>query len=147
MQIAKINSNNKVVNTFAISESKVMNLYGEANFENIVKFCNDTFGNTNLFTYVPDLKGVTINEPNVGFNYNPSKKMFFDNQPYNSWTLNDETGIWEAPYKPDTQSDTYGKLIWNENTQRWTAKKTENYGKQVNPDYIMDPITKVWTQV
>jgi hypothetical protein len=149
MQIARVDSNNKVVNTFSISDSKVIALYGSVTFENAQNYCNEIYKDTNLYTYIPEIKGITINEPNIGFNYNPSTKVFCDNQPFNSWTLDNTTGIWNAPYNFDSQNDTYGKIFWEESTQRWKGKKTANFGKpdNENPTYVCDPITKSWTLV
>ena len=46
--------------------------------------------------------------------YDPVRDAFYREQPYPSWTLNEETCIWEAPTpKPE------GNYIWDEETQNW----------------------------
>ena len=45
-----------------------------------------------------------------------TKDAFIEPQPYDSWTLNETTCLWEAPVsKPDDGK----KYEWNETTQTW----------------------------
>jgi hypothetical protein len=51
-----------------------------------------------------------------GFKYDQYKDAFIPPKPYNSWTLNETTCLWEAPitYPDDGQNYT-----WNETNQNW----------------------------
>jgi len=54
------------------------------------------------------------NEASIGDEYDSSKNKFKGPQPYESWTLNEETLLWEAPVaKPE------GAISWNEANQSW----------------------------
>jgi hypothetical protein len=56
------------------------------------------------------------NYAGIGFTYDREKDAFIPPQPYASWTLNDESCLWEAPvaYPED------GKMYtWNEDTTSW----------------------------
>ena len=52
----------------------------------------------------------------IGFVYDEAKDAFYIPQPYASWTLNDDTCLWEAPTAyPDD-----GKIYnWDEDTTSW----------------------------
>jgi len=52
----------------------------------------------------------------IGYIYDKTRDAFYAPQPYPSWTLNEETCLWEAPVeKPDN-----GNMhIWNETDQQW----------------------------
>tara|TARA_R110002153_G_scaffold175559_1_gene328825 strand:- start:9 stop:344 length:336 start_codon:yes stop_codon:yes gene_type:complete len=52
----------------------------------------------------------------IGMSYNADRDAFYAPQPYASWTLNEETCLWEAPTaKPDDD-----KLYnWDEDTTSW----------------------------
>ena len=52
----------------------------------------------------------------IGFKYDQTRDAFIPPQPYNSWTLNEDTCLWEAPTAyPDD-----GKFYtWNEQTTSW----------------------------
>tara|TARA_R100001440_G_scaffold41702_1_gene61439 strand:- start:1193 stop:2170 length:978 start_codon:yes stop_codon:yes gene_type:complete len=50
----------------------------------------------------------------VGYTYNPVADAFYAPQPFESWTLNEDTCLWECPIeKPE------GKYWWKEDTQEW----------------------------
>jgi len=56
------------------------------------------------------------NYAGIGFTYDVEKDAFIPPQPFNSWTLNDDTCLWEAPVAyPDD-----GLLYeWDEETTAW----------------------------
>ena len=57
------------------------------------------------------------NYAGVGFTYDAAKDAFIPPQPYNSWNLNEETCLWEAPVAYPNDGKRY---IWNEDTTNWT---------------------------
>jgi hypothetical protein len=57
------------------------------------------------------------NYAGIGFTYDEQKNAFIPPKPYNSWVLNEETCLWEAPV-PFPQ-DTTETLVWDENTLNW----------------------------
>jgi len=56
------------------------------------------------------------NYAGIGYKYNQTRDAFISPQPFNSWTLNEDSCQWEAPSaKPDD-----GKQYdWNEETTSW----------------------------
>ena len=56
------------------------------------------------------------NYAGVGFTYDAAKDAFIPPQPYNSWTLNEETCLWEAPVAYPDDDNMY---TWNEDTTTW----------------------------
>jgi hypothetical protein len=56
------------------------------------------------------------NYAGVGYTYDREKDAFIPPQPFDSWTLNEETCQWESP----TPYPNDGKVYeWNESTQSW----------------------------
>ena len=56
------------------------------------------------------------NYPGQGFKYDQTRDAFIPPQPFNSWTLNETTCLWEAPVvKPDDGQ----QYTWNETNQTW----------------------------
>ena len=56
------------------------------------------------------------NHAGIGFTYDEDKDAFIPKQPFNSWTLNEDTCLWEAPSaRPD--DDKFYE--WNESTKSW----------------------------
>ena len=51
-----------------------------------------------------------------GYIYDSERDAFYAPQPYPSWTLNEETCIWEAPVAHPNNGKVY---VWNETTKAW----------------------------
>lgn len=62
------------------------------------------------------------NFASVGYIYDSTKDAFYESQPYPSWTLNEDTCLWECPV---AYPDDGGQYIWNEENQSWDAVVTE----------------------
>ena len=58
----------------------------------------------------------TTNEAAPGYEYDSDKNKFKSPQPFESWTLNEETLLWEAPVAKPVQE---GYYRWDEDTQDW----------------------------
>jgi len=58
----------------------------------------------------------------IGFTYDSTRDAFIPPQPYNSWTLNEDTCQWEAPVAYPTDGERY---TWNESTTSWEPAPTE----------------------
>ncbi len=61
-------------------------------------------------------KALRKNYAGIGYSYDTAKDAFIPPQPFNSWTLNEDTCLWDSPvpYPED------GKLYkWNEEIVNW----------------------------
>ena len=61
-------------------------------------------------------KALRKNYASIGFTYDKIKDAFIPPKPYNSWTLNETTCLWEAPVAYPTDGQIYR---WNETNQTW----------------------------
>jgi hypothetical protein len=63
------------------------------------------------------------NYAGIGYTYDQTKDAFIPPKPFDSWTLNETTCLWEAPIvKPElTQEQIHDKnyYTWNEINQTW----------------------------
>ena len=57
------------------------------------------------------------NYAGIGYIYDPVKDAFYDQQPFPSWTLNEDTCIWEPPV-PYPVNPTV-PIAWDENSLSW----------------------------
>jgi hypothetical protein len=56
------------------------------------------------------------NHAAIGYTYDEDRDAFIPKKPYNSWVLNEQTCLWEAPIaKPQDDN----KYTWNENLANW----------------------------
>ena len=63
------------------------------------------------------------NYAGIGYKYDQTRDAFIPPKPYNSWTLNETTCLWEAPTpEPELtqdQIDNNNYYTWNETNQIW----------------------------
>ena len=55
----------------------------------------------------------------IGYNYDADADMFYAPQPFESWILNPDSAIWEAPVPMPTDGKRY---VWDELIKNWTIK-------------------------
>ena len=61
-------------------------------------------------------KALRKNYAGIGYTYDATKDAFIPPQPFNSWTLNEDTCLWDSPVAYPTD----GKLYkWNEEIVNW----------------------------
>jgi len=61
------------------------------------------------------------NYAGLGYSYNATLDAFVPPQPYPSWVLNNDTGLWDAPVAMPAAID--GSIwVWDEPSKDWVAK-------------------------
>jgi hypothetical protein len=56
------------------------------------------------------------NHAGIGMTYDEDRDAFIPKKPFNSWILNEDTCLWEAPVAYPTDGKNY---LWNEEDQSW----------------------------
>ena len=56
------------------------------------------------------------NYAGIGFSYDSTRDAFIPPKPYPSWTLNEDTCLWECPVAYPDDGNMY---TWNETDQQW----------------------------
>jgi hypothetical protein len=72
----------------------------------------NTRGGVHLLGGVPFRK----NYAGIGYTYDESRDAFIPPQPFPSWSLNQQTCLWEPPVPYPVDDNYYG---WDENSQTW----------------------------
>ena len=69
-------------------------------------------------------KALRGNYAGIGYSYDNTFDTFYEPQPYNSWTLDTGSFLWEAPVEYPTGDATgsyTGSYSWNEDQQNWVT--------------------------
>ena len=61
-------------------------------------------------------KAFRKNYAGTGFTYDKTRDAFIPPKPYESWTLNEETCLWDSPVPYPDDGEMHS---WNEQTQTW----------------------------
>jgi len=61
-------------------------------------------------------KALRKNYAGIGFTYDAERDAFIEPKPFESWTLNEATCLWEPPVARPDDGQMY---TWNETEQRW----------------------------
>jgi len=61
-------------------------------------------------------KALRKNYAGIGFTYDAQRDAFIEPKPFESWTLNEATCLWEPPVARPDDGQMY---TWNETEQRW----------------------------
>jgi hypothetical protein len=61
-------------------------------------------------------KALRKNYAGVGYSYDPERDAFIPPKPYESWLLNEDTCLWEAPVAYPEDGETY---TWDEESGAW----------------------------
>ena len=117
---AKIGIGNIVEKVEVVSNNIATTEQAGVDFLNNLYKTNDVWKQTSYNTKggVHLLGGTPFrkNFASVGYRYDQTKDAFIPPRPFTSWTLNEETCLWEAPvaYPDDGQ-----RYSWNETTTSW----------------------------
>jgi hypothetical protein len=81
-----------------------------------VDFLNTLYGTRDAWKQTSYNGTIRKNFAGIGYSYDQTRDAFIPPKPFNSWTLNEDTCLWEAPvaYPDDGQAYT-----WNETDQQW----------------------------
>lgn len=79
----------------------------------------DNLGGTWVKTsYNAATNGFRKNFAGIGYTYDEELDAFIPPKPFRSWTLNEDTALWEPPVAYPTDGALY---VWNEETTSWVV--------------------------
>ena len=110
MHYAKIENN--IVTNVIVAEAEFFDTFVDDIPGEWLQTSYNTSGGVHLNGDTPLRK----NYAGVGFTYDSVRDAFISPQPYPSWTLVEDTCLWEAPVAMPTDDKMYG---WDEDTTSW----------------------------
>jgi hypothetical protein len=127
---AKI-KNDVVEQVIAVNNQDIVDGQNDESEEIGVQLCRDLFGGDWVQTSYNTRGGVNSsgrpslrkNYAGVGFTYDSTRDAFIPPQPYASWTLNEDTCLWDSPVPYPTDDLMYS---WDEDTTSWVEVQENN---------------------
>lgn len=112
---AKINDNNIVEQVFVVDNDVLIKADGTESEIKGKQFLNSTLGNAK-WVQTSYNSSFRKNYAGIGMIYDSDRDGFHAPQPFDSWVLNEDTFIWEAPVEIPDNENVY---TWNEETLSW----------------------------
>ena len=113
---AKIDDNNIVEQIIVVNNDVILD---ENNIESEqigIDFCKSLLGENTNWIQTSYNGNFRKNYAGIGHIYDVEGDGFYSPQPFNSWTLNEDTFLWEAPIEIPDDENFY---TWNEETLSW----------------------------
>jgi hypothetical protein len=112
---AKLDKSNVVLSVEAVNNDVINNADGAEQEQLGIDFLTNLYG-SGWFKQTSYNKTFRKNFAGTGFTYDKTRDAFIPPQPYPSWTLNEDTCLWESPVAYPDDGNMY---TWNEITQTW----------------------------
>lgn len=102
--------NNGTVVQVIVAEPEFFETFVDTSLGEWVQTSYNTYGGVHSQGGIPLRKNYAA----IGFTYDKEKDAFIPPKPFDSWLLNEETCLWEAPTpKPE------GPYLWDETKKEW----------------------------
>jgi len=112
---AKIGLNSKVIEVQTIHNNELLDADGIEQEVNGVNFLTRLTGWA-IWKQTSYNNNIRKNFAGIGYTYDEDRDAFIPPKPFNSWTLNEDTCLWEAPVTYPNDGQLY---YWNETNKTW----------------------------
>ena len=111
---AQLNDENLVTQVIVVANEDTADQDGVENEAIGIAFCTNLLGGRWVQTSYN--ANIRKNYAGIGYKYDATLDAFIPPQPFESWTLNEETAQWEAPTPYPDEGKRYS---WDEATTSW----------------------------
>jgi len=119
--------NNGIVEQVLVAEAEFFETFVDSSPGTWIQTSYNTYGGIhyqpNIFPPAPSedqSKALRKNYASIGYTYDRVRDAFYAPKPYASWTLNEQTCIWEPPTPyPEDATRLQKNYYWDEPTQAW----------------------------
>ena len=125
---AKIGLNSKVIGVVTVHNNELLDANGVEQEVNGINFLTQLTG-WSIWKQTSYNGNIRKNFAGVGYTYDEDRDAFIPPKPYNSWTLNETTCLWNSPVaRPELtqeQIDNNNYYVWNETNTTWDLTTKE----------------------
>ena len=94
-----------------VAEQEFFNTFVDSSPGEWIQTSYNTYGGQH-----PEGRPLRKNYAGIGYTYDRVRDAFIPPQPYASWTINEDTCLWDAPVAYPDDGNIY---VWNEDKQQW----------------------------
>lgn len=140
---AQLDSNNKVTRVIVIDNADIINPEtGKEEEQRGINLCRKLLGDDTNWKQTSYNRKFRKNYAGEGYTWDEGRQAFIAEKPYDSWILNEQTCIWEAPVRPISGARLSDGTEEDNKTarQRWSEIEYQNTG---NGWILLDDPTSV----
>ena len=100
-----------IVTQVIVAEQEFFNTFVDSSPGEWIQTSYNTYGGQH-----PEGRPLRKNYAGIGYTYDRVRDAFIPPQPYASWTINEDTCLWDAPVAYPDDGNIY---VWNEDKQQW----------------------------
>jgi len=115
---AKLNENNVVTEVHVVNNIEMLAADGSESEVMGVAFLIRWSGGYSNWKQTSYNGKIRKNYAGIGYTYDATRDAFIPPKPFESWTLNEETCLWDAPTPMPTDGQRYQ---WDEATTSWVV--------------------------
>ena len=113
---ARLNETNQVISVEVVNNDVITDADGNEQEQVGINFLTQLHGGVGWYKQTSYNGTFRKNYAGVGYTYDSTRDAFIPPQLYNSWTLNEDTCLWEAPVAYPDDDKMYD---WDEETTSW----------------------------
>jgi hypothetical protein len=113
---AKLGTGNIVEQVISINNSVITDANGVEQEQLGNDFINKLYNTRDVWKQTSYNNNIRKNYAGIGYTYDQTRDAFIPPKPFNSWILNEDTCLWEAPVAMPEDGSMYN---WNEATVSW----------------------------
>jgi hypothetical protein len=123
---AKLGTGNIVEQVISINNAVITDANGVEQEQLGSDFINKLYNTRDVWKQTSYNRNFRKNFAGIGYHYDQTRDAFIPKKPFNSWVLNENTCLWNAPVaKPELtqeQIDNKNYYAWNEQIINWEIK-------------------------
>jgi hypothetical protein len=113
---AKLGTGNIIEKVISINNSVITDANGIEQEQLGVDFINKLYNTRDVWKQTSYNNNFRKNYAGIGYQYDQQRDAFIPPKPFNSWILNEDTCLWNAPVAMPINDNRY---TWNEQTLSW----------------------------
>lgn len=113
---AKLDENNVVLEVNVVHNNELLDENGQESEQKGIDFLINWSGGYTGWKQTSYNSTFRKNYAGIGYIYDPQRDAFIPPKPFNSWTLNETTCLWDPPVPFPNDGNSY---YWDEVTQTW----------------------------
>jgi hypothetical protein len=120
---AKLGTGNIIEQVISINNSVITDSNGIEQEQLGVDFINKLYNTRDVWKQTSYNGNFRKNYAGIGYQYDQMRDAFIPPKPFNSWILNEDTCLWNAPVAmPTTELEDNQYYSWNESIINWEIK-------------------------